>query len=206
MPAVLPILARVQARITEAQQIASTITKRFPRKPSRRFNKAHTLLTLSQAQALLLRYTDLGVQFVEGERLQTYVNDAQEWCRDSEACLGQATSLDRLQGLLSRATLIPVDLTQERERLGSKLQEANAWVARVRSAVPRKRTRRGLDGEMLELSKLEGLMQVRWGEGGLEGLSGVPRVFCFCFCFCFFLRMKAVFDGFVWGVARCAVL
>ena len=90
------------------------------------------------------------------------IPQAKGWIADTQAALANPTTpLQELQGLLNTATLIPIDLTAHKVEVEAKVKAAADWVERVRQAVPRKRTRRGTDGEMLELSKLESLVKVR---------------------------------------------
>ena len=160
LPARLDALDDLNARIRDAQYQAARITPQFPFKPSRRFARHHTLVSLAKAEALVVLLDDAGVVFAEGERVRGYVEAAKDWIHRYHAALADsATGVAEFQALMTEASRIPIDLSQYKDAINDKLSAAAAWLAKVRNAVPKKRTRGGQ--EMMELSNLQELIDVR---------------------------------------------
>jgi hypothetical protein len=89
----------------------------------------------------------LGVELKECRALEALSKHVKRWRADASHALAHAPDLKQLQKLIITGEGLPVAFPDYLNELREKLSQAEAWVERVRNAVPRAKTRTNIDVE-----------------------------------------------------------
>ena len=100
-----------------------------------------------------------GLELREAGPLLDLAKKVREWQNDATSALAQTPDLKQLQSLLASGESLPVTLGKELRALREKLATAEAWVERVRNAVPLKKTRKNADVEKADFGQMKSLLQ-----------------------------------------------
>ena len=100
-----------------------------------------------------------GLELREAGPLLDLAKKVRDWQSDATSALAQTPDLKQLQSLLATGESLPVTLGKELGALREKLAAAEAWVERVRSAVPLKKTRKNADVEKADFGQMKSLLQ-----------------------------------------------
>jgi len=98
------------------------------------------------------------VNLKEGAALRQLMKHIREWCAGAEKAVTETPDLKCLQQLIGAGELLPVSFPVLLEMLQAKLAQAEAWVERVRNAVPQKKTRKNAVTEKVEFGEMKSLL------------------------------------------------
>jgi hypothetical protein len=157
-----PEFVQLKARLFSAESLQVRIRELLPSKRRRGHHsgdEAAPKIPLARLEELQREVKATGVDFSEARALEDLATKINTWRVGAEAAVKNTPDLKQLREMIASGESLPVGFPALLTQLQAKLKQAEVWVERVRSAVPRQnRTRNKADMEKVEFGTMKNLL------------------------------------------------